>query len=165
MSIAQPRLSDTLNCSIKSQCDQGRNVVIKNITVSRMVSHGKWADCWRLVAGQFCTQDVFVAGWCCPLHDNCSVFSRCGGWVVTWLVVEAISERSMRSCSRAWDLAPKQPGWQQVRSSLALAPVSSPVARVETEGSFYKGRGGIEQLQYSMCEGQLALQFVNHTDG
>lgn len=50
--------------------------------------------------------------------------------------------------------------WQQFISSLAL---SSLEARVEAEGSI--SWRGIERLQYSTYDGQLALQFDNHTDG
>lgn len=46
--------------------------------------------------------------------------------------------------------------WQQFSSSLAL---SSLEAHVETEGSF--SWRGIERLQYSTYDGQLALQFDN----
>lgn len=97
-----------------------------------------------------------------PSTWNCGVFSHYGRWVVTWLAVVAISEPSMRSWSLAWDLAPEWVGWQQDRSILALAPLFSGGPRGDRGLASW---GGIEQLQYSTYDGQLALQFHNHTDG
>lgn len=97
-----------------------------------------------------------------PSTWNCGVFSHYGMWVVTWLAVVAISEPSMKSWSLAWDLAPERVSWQQDRSSLALAPLFSGGPRGDRGLVSW---GGIERLQYSTYDGQLALQFHNHTDG
>lgn len=127
---ARPQLHDASDCSIRSiiililYCNV-ISFVDKKVTVSQMVSRGKWAQYGKNCSGQFCPLDVFVAGCCCPLHETAaSLVTMACGWWHDWLW-RGISAPSMKSWSLAWDLAPQGLGWQQYRSSLALAPLFS----------------------------------------
>lgn len=115
-----------------------------------------WAQCLSggtvLFSWCICSGVLLPSTW--KLRRLLSLW-RVGG---TWLAVATISGPSMRICSLAWDLAPERAGWQQDRSNLALLPLFSG----DRELFSWKG---IERLQYSTYDGQLALQFHNHTDG
>lgn len=130
--------------AVKNELSVGKTALLTFISRTVLSS---WCSCSRVLL---------------PSTWSCGIFSHYGRWVVTWLALVAISEPSMRSWSLAWDLAPEWVGWQQDRSILALAPLFS--------GGPHRDRaltswGGIERLQYSTYDGQLALQFHNHTDG
>lgn len=118
--------------------------------------------CWLSLAGQICPLDVFVAGCCCPLHETvASLATMACGWWHDWLWWPY---RSPAWGAGLWPETWHQNrvGWQQDRSILAPAPLFS----VDPRGD--RGLiswGGIEWLQYSTYDGQLALQFHNHTDG
>lgn len=126
----------------------------------------KMSSAWGKLLCYFCSTVLssrcICRGVLLPSTWSCAVSSHYGMWVVTWLAVVAISEPSVRSCSLAWDLVPKQAGWQQVTSILAPGLLFSGGPRWDRGLASW---GGTQQFEYSTYDGQLALQYRDHTDG